>query len=258
MSVTYTLVGGATAIVEIAGIRILVDPTFDPLRTYDLDGIDLVKTKEPAIPADEIGAIDAVLITHDHHQDHLDELGKEIALGVRTVVTTTAGAGRLGSGVIGLAPYETTQVPLPDGDVMSITGLPAQHGPAPFCDVAGPVLGFLLEAPGAPKVYLTGDNYSLEVAKEIADRIAPVDIVVMFGGGARFAEIMDGEMITMPNEGMVEVVRLVGARRVVPCHTEGWRHFTEGAELLHQALQAEGLGDRFIPVQPGETVTVEV
>ncbi|MEU0266764.1 MBL fold metallo-hydrolase [Nocardioides sp. NPDC006303] len=256
MTFTYTLVGGATAVAELAGLRILIDPTFDPPQTYDVDGIDLVKTRGPAVAAEDIGPIDAVLVTHDHHHDHLDTLGRQVALAAGKVITTADGAKRLGPEVIGLADFESTTLPLPGGGVMTITGLPAQHGPAPLCEELAPVLGFLLEAPNAPKVYLTGDNYSLEVAEKIAAHIAPVDIVVMFGGGARFAEILDSTMITMSNEGMVKVARLVDAKHVVPCHTEGWRHFTEGADSMQAAFEADGLGGLFVPVAPGETITI--
>ncbi|GAA4085880.1 MBL fold metallo-hydrolase [Nocardioides kongjuensis] len=258
MHLTYTLVGGATNVIDYAGLRILVDPTFDAPKTYHHDGVELVRTTTPAIAASDIGAVDLVLITHDHHIDHLDAAGRAVALAVATVVTTTDGAGRLGGEVNGLAEFESMQVPLPGGGAMTITGLPAQHGPEPLCQVMGQVLGFLLEAPGAPTVYLTGDNYSLDVSKEVAARIAPVDVVVMYGGGACFDGVNDGEMITMPNDGMVEVARLVEAKRIVPCHTEGWRHFTEGADSMQAAFEAAGLGDRFLPVRPGETISVTV
>ncbi|GAB7006496.1 hypothetical protein JCM18899A_39690 [Nocardioides sp. AN3] len=80
----------------------------------------------------------------------------------------------------------------------------------------------------------------------------------MYGDGARFADVLDGEMITMSNEGMVEVARLVGAKKVVPWHTEGWRHFTEGTDSMQAAFEADGLGDLFTPVRAGETLILEV
>ena len=176
MHLTYTLVGGATAVIDYAGLRILVDPTFDPPQTYDHDGVALVKTQWPAIAASDIGAVDLVLITHDHHIDHLDVCGKRMALEAPTVVTTTDGAGRLGGGVTGLADFESMQVPLPDGGTMTITGLPAQHGPEPLCQEMGQVLGFLLEAPEAPRVYLTGDNADRQPARARSCWVAMVVI----------------------------------------------------------------------------------
>jgi hypothetical protein len=47
------------------------------------------------------------------------------------VVTTVAGAGRLGARAIGLAPWESEEVPAPDGRMLRITATPARHGPRP-------------------------------------------------------------------------------------------------------------------------------
>jgi L-ascorbate metabolism protein UlaG (beta-lactamase superfamily) len=69
LNVSLTLVGGPTVLIEIAGLRILTDPTFDPPGQYDSRGIVLEKTVGPAVSADEIGAVDAVLLSHDQHFD---------------------------------------------------------------------------------------------------------------------------------------------------------------------------------------------
>jgi len=75
---TVTLVGGPTALLEYGGLRLLTDPTFDDApRTYGRDGApSLQKTEGPAITADQIGDVDVVLISHDHHPDNLDESGR--------------------------------------------------------------------------------------------------------------------------------------------------------------------------------------
>lgn len=46
----------------------------------------------------------------------------------------------------------------PDGTVVTVTGLPARHGPEGSEAVSGDVVGFLLTAPGQPSVYVRGDN----------------------------------------------------------------------------------------------------
>ena len=38
--------------------------------------------------------------------------------------------------------------------------------------------------------------------------------------------------------------RALDARRVVPVHSEGWLHFTEGPGTVHRAFAEAGLGDR--------------
>ena len=77
MSLTITLIGGPTALLEIDGVRIVTDPTFDAPGSYQLPHVTLEKLEGPALTADSVGEIDAVLLSHDQHADNLDHSGKE-------------------------------------------------------------------------------------------------------------------------------------------------------------------------------------
>lgn len=90
----------------------------------------LRKTQGPALAAESLGDIDLVLLSHDHHFDNLDHAGPRLLGTAARVVTTVAGAGRLGARAIGLAPWESEEVPAPDGRMLRITATPARHGPA--------------------------------------------------------------------------------------------------------------------------------
>jgi hypothetical protein len=57
----------AIKIKKLLSIRLLTDPTFDPPGEYRLPHVILKKTSYPAIPAEEIGLVDAVLLSHDQH-----------------------------------------------------------------------------------------------------------------------------------------------------------------------------------------------
>ena len=46
-----TLIGGPTALIEIAGFRLLTDPTFDEPGDYQLPHVKLTKTARPAVGA---------------------------------------------------------------------------------------------------------------------------------------------------------------------------------------------------------------
>ena len=76
----FTHIGGPTTLIEVDGWRILTDPTFDaPGRTYRFGwGTSSRKTTGPAIAADEIGPLDVVLLTHEHHADNLDDAGRTL------------------------------------------------------------------------------------------------------------------------------------------------------------------------------------
>ena len=64
----------AAALIEVAGLRLLTDPTFDAAGAEFRSGAYVLqKTEDPAIDATQIGHLDAVLLSHDHHFDNLDE-----------------------------------------------------------------------------------------------------------------------------------------------------------------------------------------
>ena len=111
MSVTIRTFGGPTTLVEIGGRRLLIDPTFDEPRDYDLGGGRvLTKTQGPALIGGEIGPLDAVLLSHDQHADNLDDSGRALLAAVRVTYTTPLGAERLGGTAVGLNPWETASL----------------------------------------------------------------------------------------------------------------------------------------------------
>jgi hypothetical protein len=77
--VRLTHVGGPTVLIEVGGWRLLTDPTCDaPGRTYSFGwGAASRKLAGPKIPVGEIGPIDAVLLTHDHHGEARDEFASD-------------------------------------------------------------------------------------------------------------------------------------------------------------------------------------
>ena len=64
----------------------------------------LSQPDDPQLPAN---SIDAVLLSHDQHEDNLDAAGRSLLDEAGLVITTVAGAGRLGGGAVGLAPCLT-------------------------------------------------------------------------------------------------------------------------------------------------------
>src|SRR4051794_41407515 len=110
MEVRMTHIGGPTVLIEFAGWRLLTDPTFDPAGgSYRFGwGTGSRKLAGPAIAASELGPIDAVLLTHDHHDDNLDAAGRALLPSAGTVVKTASCAKRLGGGTRGLEPWGGT------------------------------------------------------------------------------------------------------------------------------------------------------
>ncbi|HEY1565546.1 MAG TPA: MBL fold metallo-hydrolase [Solirubrobacteraceae bacterium] len=175
----FTLIGGPTAFFTHAGLRWMTDPAFSPPGDYEY----LTKLTGPAVEADAVGDIDVVLLSHDHHADNLDPAGREFLPRAGRVLTTGAGAERLGGNAIGLEPWASVEIESPDGSTVTVTAVPAQHGPDGTDEITGPVIGFVLQAPGAETVYVSGDNASLDVVRHIAERVGGIDIAVLFAGG---------------------------------------------------------------------------
>jgi L-ascorbate metabolism protein UlaG (beta-lactamase superfamily) len=250
-TLSATLVGGPTAVLEYGGMRWLTDPTFSPPGEY---AGGLVKTSGPAIAMDELGTIDVVLVSHDHHADNLDPAGRSLLAQAGHVFTTKTGAERLGGRASGLDPWETATLDRPDGTLVSVTALPALHGP-PGCEpVMGPVIGFLLEGERLGTVYVSGDNASLDVVRGISERVGPVDVAILFAGAVQLAKRFDGAYLTLSADRAAEATLILDARVAIPLHFEGWAHFTQGAEQLRAAFAGNGVTDRLCLPERGVTV----
>ena len=93
--IRVTHIGGPTVVIEAQGWRILTDPTFDPPgKTYKFGwGSKSTKLSGPALAPDDVGPVDAVLVSHDHHGDNLDDAGRVLLAAAPTVITTKAGPG---------------------------------------------------------------------------------------------------------------------------------------------------------------------
>lgn len=250
MSFAIRYLGGPTSLIEFGGVRLLTDPTFDPPGDYPIGSRVLTKTSRAVAGVDEFDAVDAVLLSHDQHPDNLDRGGRAFVGAARLTLSTRQAAERLDGAVRGLVPWQSV-----DLGRVTITAVPAQHGPDGCEPVTGPVTGFVLHAPGLPRVYVSGDNASLDVVRTIADRVGDCAIAVLFAGAARTA-LLDGAALTLGSAGAAEAARLIGAAHIVPLHFEGWAHFTEGRDTLSTAFTAAGLGDRLHLLSPGQIWTL--
>jgi L-ascorbate metabolism protein UlaG (beta-lactamase superfamily) len=250
--VRLTLVGGPTAVLEYAGLRWLTDPALSPPGEY---AGGLVKTTGPAIEPDALGAIDVVLVSHEHHSDNLDPAGREFLPRAGRVITTVQGAKRLGGDAIGLEPWSSVEVERPGGSPVTVTAVPAQHGPDGTDHITGPVIGFLLAAEGEDRVYVSGDNASLDVVRTIAERVGDVDVAILFAGAVQLAHRFEGAYLTLSSDRAAEATKLLGARAALPVHFEGWTHFTQGARELRAAFAGNSVSDRLVLAERGETVT---
>ncbi|MCO1656371.1 MBL fold metallo-hydrolase [Pseudonocardia humida] len=260
-----THVGGPTLLIEVGGWRLLTDPTFDPPgRRYAFGwGTSSVKTAGPAVPAAEIGRVDAVLLTHDHHGDNLDDAGRALLASAGTVVTTRSGARRLaGSGavdpgrVVGLAAGSTTVLDAPGRAAIEVTATPCRHGPPLSRAIVGDVVGFALG--GGAALWITGDTVLHRELLDVAGRLR-VDVAVPHLGGVRFP-VTGPVRYSMTARDAVRLCEVLRPRAVVPVHYEGWSHFAQGRRAAEEqfARAPRELRDALRWLDPGVPTDPEV
>jgi L-ascorbate metabolism protein UlaG (beta-lactamase superfamily) len=256
--VRLTHIGGPTVLIEVAGWRLLTDPTFDaPGRRYFFGwGTVSRKLAGPAIAATDLPPIDAVLLSHDHHDDNLDPAGRALLPSAGVIVTTASGARRLGGSARGLEFWQTTRLEAPDRPAIEITATPCRHGPPLSHPIVGDVVGFALRWEGQEDgaLWISGDTVLYDGVREVADRLE-VDTALLHLGGVRFG-VTGPLRYTMTARDAVELCRLVRPRTAIPIHYEGWKHFKEGREAIDSELASapEDVRGRFRWLPIGEAV----
>jgi L-ascorbate metabolism protein UlaG (beta-lactamase superfamily) len=245
------LVGGPTAILEYGGLRWLTDPALSPPGEYG----GLTKLTGPAVDLAAQPPIDVVLLSHHHHSDNLDPAGRAFLPSAGRVLSTTRAADELGGNVVGMEPWSEIEVHSPRGRAVKVTAVPARHGPDGSDGIQGPVLGFVLSAPGADEIYVSGDNASRDVVRAIVQRTGELAVAILNAGAVQLSKF-DGAYLTLSADHAADVAQVLGARTVIPLHFEGWAHFTQGADELRAAFSGNGIRDRLLLLERGRRAEV--
>jgi L-ascorbate metabolism protein UlaG (beta-lactamase superfamily) len=193
-----TLIGHATVLVELDGIRILTDPL---LRRRV--GVVLTSSRREGALA---GELDAVLVSH-FHRDHLDPASLALLEPDTTIVGPPGLARRLRrlpNPVTEVEPGESVAI----GPVTA-RATPARHGrlPARFQPVT---LGFVLL--GSERIYFAGDTDLFPELADLAHDNLDVALLPVGGWGPRLgAGHLDPRRAA-------EAVRRIRPRIAVPIH----------------------------------------
>lgn len=194
-------VGHATVLIELDGVRVLTDPVLR-MRVAHL------RRRVPLPPLEELLPLDAVLISHAHH-DHLDPPSlRRIAPGPTVVAPDGCGRMLRRSGA-------TEVVEVRAGDRLelediALEALPAAHGLGRYpLGRRTAALGYLLE--GTSNVYFAGDT---DVFSEMADLAGKVDIAALpIAGWGR--KVPAGHL---DPERAAHAAALIAPRIAVPIH----------------------------------------
>jgi L-ascorbate metabolism protein UlaG (beta-lactamase superfamily) len=245
------LVGGPTAILEYGGLRWLTDPALSPPGEYG----GLTKLTAPAIDVTQQAPIDVVLLSHHHHSDNLDPAGRAFLPTADRVLSTSKAAEELGGNVVGMEPWSEIELDSPRGGTVKVTAVHAQHGPDGSDEIQGPVLGFVLSAPGTDEIYVSGDNASRDVVRTIVQKTGELAIAILNAGAVQLSKF-DGAYLTLSADHAADVAQILGARVVIPLHFEGWAHFTQGADELEAAFSGNGIRERLLMLERGQRADV--
>jgi L-ascorbate metabolism protein UlaG (beta-lactamase superfamily) len=243
-----TYVGHATVLIELDGVRILTDPVLG-------DRVGPLWRRGPSPDADEIGTVDAILISHGH-PDHFDRRSVRSVRGDPLVIVPRglgSSADRTGRRVREVTVNDRLAI----GDVR-IVAVPARHGRGPRHPAARPI-GFLIE--GSQSVYFAGDTALQPGMRRLAGH---VDVALLPVG--RWGPPLGPARLSPTTA--VDAATLVGARYAVPIHWGtlylpgfaagrwGWGSFDAGdAFALEAAERAPELDVRVL--RPGDSTELE-
>lgn len=251
-----TLIGHMTVRVELDGMAFLTDPWFGP-RTW-LERLLAPRALPLALSPDDIPALDALLVSHDHI-DHLD--GPALALARRlgcAVVGSEKAARRarqVGVGeAIALRPGES--VPL---GPLTVHAVPADH------PLASDAVGFVVV--GSQTLYFSGDTRWTPALRDALAAFA-LDVALVQAACAHYPLFGDDGM-SLP--AVAALARALRPRWTVPLHLHcagkwldraaGIRVEMDNADQVQaalsawaDALRAEGLGVQLLePGRPWDT-----
>jgi L-ascorbate metabolism protein UlaG (beta-lactamase superfamily) len=234
----------ATLIIEAGDKVILVDPMLGGIGTIPPFSFFRYKAKRNplvALPANSFSLLEKVthcLITH-LHPDHLDKDGisflKLKNIPVICSVKDEKALKKQGLNVTKTLDYWEPQAFL-NG---KITGIPAVHGYGFIAGPMGNVIGYHLELPEHPSIYISADTVYTEHVDKTLKELKP-DIAVVACGTAR---LDIGKPLLMTMEDILTFVTNA-PKKVFANHMEALNHCPTTRQQLKDALESKGLLDK--------------
>jgi L-ascorbate metabolism protein UlaG (beta-lactamase superfamily) len=247
--VGITFLGHSTVLVEVDSLRILTDPVLGA-------GLGPVRRQVPAVLPDLFADLDAVFVSHAHH-DHLD-LASLRRIPGRPTVLVPRGLGRL---VARSAPGPVEEVVAGDHlviDRVRFEVVPALHDGwrAPFGPSA-PALGCVVR--GSRTVYFPGDTDLFPAMRALAG--ADVALLPVWGWGPNLGRgHLDPERAAEAAAWLTPRLAVpihwgtlypAGLRRVLP------RPFADPGTAFADAVARRAPGVPVTVLRPGESLRLE-
>ena len=197
----------------------------------------------PSAPVshESLGNVDAVLVTHDHH-DHIGQAVDICAasgatlLGVYDTVGTLVDQGlpqaqAMGFNIGGTVEVAGARVKMVQAEHSSATGVPA---------------GYIITLPGGPCVYHAGDT-GLFASMELFSVFHDIDLALLPIGG----------WFTMDPEQAAYACALLRCAKVAPMHWGTFPILEQSTDEFRAQLAKYAPETALVDIAPGETVTIE-
>jgi L-ascorbate metabolism protein UlaG (beta-lactamase superfamily) len=259
MKTTITHIDTACVLININGFKILTDPTLDNKDGFWPQYVSkpLAFSKKycsPSLSIAAIGAVDLVLLSHDHHSDNLDKKGRAFIKTVPLVLSTTDAVRRLKNpNTIGLRNWQEYYIADERVKGLKITAIPAQHTNIKSLDkIMGKVIGFTIEWDEQTNgcVYISGDTVLFEGVYELAEK-KKIDTAILHLGAGAFPYLKKNLRVTMNAAEAVQTAHLLHPNQVIPIHYEGWWHFKQSVKSLKEEIRNSTVNDKFVWLESG-------
>lgn len=248
-------VRNATMILETQDQVILIDPMIGPKGTMPPFTFFRFKPRKNPIvgfPESAKSILEKVthcLITHNH-PDHLDQAAEKYLIKKNIPVTCSIldekAFRKKGLNIVQTLEYRK-RVNFLGG---KIEGISARHGYGFVAKPAGNVMGFYLELPNEPSIYLSSDTIYTDDVKKVLSEYQP-EISVVAAGSAQF-DLFKPLLMTV--EDIIAFTKDAPGK-VIANHLEAVNHCPTKRTDLKKRFTLEGLqGKTWIP-EDGEILT---
>lgn len=247
----------ASFVIEAGNKFILVDPMLGKkgfMPPFSFFRFKAKRNPTVYLPNNYEAILDKVthcLITH-LHPDHIDSAGRNFliknSIPVTCSIKDTRKLKKDGLNIMSSLEYGQ-KVEFLGGTIL---GTPAKHGYGFITSITGNVIGFHLELPNEPSIYISADTIYTDAVDKVLLEKKP-DITVLAAGNAQFDF---GKQLIMNPEDIVKFVKN-SPGKVYANHIESLNHCPMTRPQLKSLMQEHDLLSKVYIPEDGESMIME-